>query len=218
MLLSYRHRFLFVHIAKTGGTSIRAALRRYRWGWPYSVPLGICSLMSQATRPRHVLGIKFPRHAKAVAAKEMLPTDFYDSLFKFTVVRNPWDLQVSSFHHLKREHPDLVAEIPDFSTFIRAKFDPQRPYNFLLDISREQQWEYVSDVNGARIVDFIARYETLAEDYRTICERIGIDPPALPHHRRAGDRTHYRSYYDDALREIVGNHYARDVELFGYDF
>jgi len=32
MLLSVKHRFLFVHIAKTGGTSVRAALERLRWG------------------------------------------------------------------------------------------------------------------------------------------------------------------------------------------
>jgi len=47
----------------------------------------------------HELAIKLPRHSKAIAAKEMLPREFYDSLFKFAFVRNPWDLQVSSYHH-----------------------------------------------------------------------------------------------------------------------
>jgi hypothetical protein len=218
MLISYRHKFLFVHIAKTGGTSIRAALRRYRWGWPYTAPLTLCSLMSQMTHPRHVLGIKFPRHAKAVAAKEMLPGEFYQSLFKFTVVRNPWDLQVSSYHHLRREHPGLMQDIPDFRSFLRHKFDPDRPYNFLFDISQERQWEYVCDVDGTRIVDFIARYETLGRDFETICQHVGIEPPSLPHKRKAEDRSDYRAYYDDELREQVATHYARDIELFGYAF
>ncbi len=218
MLISYSHRFLFVHIAKTGGTSIRAALRPYRWGGLYTPPLWMASVVSQATRPKHVLGIKFPRHAKAVAAKEMLPGEFYRSLFKFAVVRNPWDLQVSSYHHLKRERPDVVAETPDFGSFLRHKLDPARPYSYLLDISQERQWEYVCDLDGSLIVDYIARYETLAEDFHTACERIGIAAPALPHERRATDRMGYRDYYDDGMRALVAEHYAEDIRRFGYEF
>lgn len=218
MLISYKHRFLFVHIAKTGGTSIRKALRPYRWGWPYSVPLALCSAMSQMTRPRHVLGIKFPRHAKAIAAREMLPTDFYDSLFKFTVVRNPWDLQVSSYHHLRREHPQLMRDIPDFRTFLERKFDPDRPYNFLLDISQERQWEYICDLEGRQIVDFVARYENLAEDFERICAGIGIAKPQLPHERKASARSAFHNYYDTESRELVARHYATDIQSLGYTF
>lgn len=218
MLISYRHRFLFVHIAKTGGTSIRTALRPYRWGWPYSLPLAVCSLVSQMTRPKHILGIKFPRHAKAIAAKEMLPGDFYAGLFKFAVVRNPWDLQVSSYHHLSREHPRVVADTPDFASFIRRKLDPEREYDYLLDISQERQWEYVCGFDGELIVDFIARYENLQADFDTACERIGLPRITLPHKRKATDRRDYRDYYDDETRALVAEHYAEDIRRFGYAF
>ncbi len=218
MLISYRHRFLFVHIAKTGGTSIRRALRPYRWGWPYTPALALCSLMSQMTQPRHALGIKFPRHAKAIAAHEMLPREFYESLFKFTVVRNPWDLQVSSYHHLCREHPDVVRGLPHFASFLRHKLDAERGYDFLLDISKERQWRYLCDIDGNSIVDYVGRYERLGEDYQHICERIGINPPPLPHERRSSERSDYREYYDDALAELVAEHYADDIRRFGYRF
>ncbi|MCS4503029.1 sulfotransferase family protein [Arhodomonas aquaeolei] len=218
MLISYRHRFLFVHIAKTGGTSIRTALRPYRWGWPYTPVLAAASLISQMTRPKHALGIKFPRHAKAIAAYEMLPRELYEGLFKFAVVRNPWDLQVSSFHHLRREHPQRTAHLDTFETFIRAKLDPERAYDYLLDISQERQWEYVCDFNGRQIVDFVARYERLSEDFAHVCERIGIEAPALPHRRRAGDRGTYQDYYTPETRALVARHYAEDIERFGYRF
>ncbi|SEP14865.1 sulfotransferase family 2 domain-containing protein [Aquisalimonas asiatica] len=218
MLISYSRNFMFVHIAKTGGTSVRAALRKYRWGGWYSLPLGLASMVSQMTRPRHKLGLKFPRHAKAVAALEMLPTDVYDGLFKFTIVRNPWDLQVSSFHHIRREKPEVLEGVNTFEEFLKRKFDPERSYDYMLDISAERQHEYLENLRGEVIVDFIGRYENLQTDFNTICERIGITAPELPHLRRAADRRDYRSYYTDELAEMVAHHYQRDLELLGYTF
>ncbi|MDN3516815.1 sulfotransferase family 2 domain-containing protein [Aquisalimonas lutea] len=218
MLISYSRNFLFVHIAKTGGTSVRAALRKYRWGGWYSVPLGLASVASQMTRPRHKLGLKFPRHAKAIAALEMLPTEVFEGFFKFTVVRNPWDLQVSSYHHIQREKPEVLAGILTFEDFLRRKFDPERPYDFMLDISAERQHEYLVNLRGELIVDFIGRYERLQADFNRICEHIGVTAPALPHLRRADDREDYRRYYTDELAELVARHYQRDLDLLGYRF
>ncbi len=218
MLISYSHNFLFVHIAKTGGTSVRAALRRYRWGGWYTLPLALASAASQLTRPRHKLGIKFPRHAKAVAALEMLPAEVYQGFFKFAIVRNPWDLQVSSYHHIRREKPEVLHGVRCFEDFLRLKFDPERDYDFMLDISAELQHEYLVDLQGHVIVDFIGRYENLQADFGSICERIGIRAPELPHLRRATDRRDYRSYYTDELAELVAHHYQRDLEILGYTF
>lgn len=218
MLISYSHNFLFVHIAKTGGTSVRAALRKYRGAPRYAVPLFLTSMFSQMTRPRHKLGVKFPRHAKAIAAKEMLPTPVFDQLFKFAIVRNPWDLQVSSYHHIRREKPEVLAGVNDFEEFLRRKFDPNRDYDYMLDISAERQWEYLVDLNGNTIVDFIGRYENLAQDFHTICERIGISTPCLPHERKATDRGAYREYYNDETAAMVEEHYQRDIKLLGYTF
>ena len=106
MLLSIRYRFLFVHIPKTGGTSIRAALRYYKWSDPYRIPLFLCSRLSAFTG--HRLACKLPRHAKIIAAHEMLPRDFFDSLFKFAFVRNPWDRAVSFYNYYLNINQSLV--------------------------------------------------------------------------------------------------------------
>ena len=218
MLISHTRNFLFVHIAKTGGTSVRAALRPYRWSGRYAPAILLTSLISQATRPRHRLGIKFPRHAKAVAAKEMLPEAVFRGLFKFVFVRNPWDLQVSSWHHIGREKPDSLYGVKTFPDFLRLKFDPERPYDFMLDISRELQTDYLIDLHGNTIVDFIGRYERLHEDFAAICDRLDLGHLRLPHERRAVDRDDYRRYYTDATAELVARHYARDIDLLGYTF
>lgn len=216
MLLSIQHNFLFVHVAKTGGTSIRAALaplqRRDPWYWP----MFLCSRLSRLGG--HRLGIKFPRHAKIVAAREMLPREFFDGLFKFAFVRNPWDLQVSSYHHLRRERPHLVGD-RNFKEFLRWKLDPERPYQYHLDTSMALQSDSLVGLHGEMLVDFVGRYERLEEDYQRACGRIQIPPPPLPHRRRADDRqADYRSYYDAISGEWVARHFARDLDLFGYRF
>ena len=216
MLLSHRYQFLFVHIAKTGGTSVRSALQRYRWRDPYYLPQWIASRLSGMTG--HRLGIKLPRHCKAITAQEMLPREFYDSLFKFAFVRNPWDLQVSSYHHIRRERPQLMQANESFEDFLRRKLDPERPWQYHLDTSVESQSHYITDLQGRQIVDFIGRYETLQEDFDHICDRIGITPITLPHRRKASDRADYRGYYDDSTRRLVAEHFAPDIERLGYDF
>lgn len=217
MLLSIKYNFLFVHIAKTGGTSVRAALQPLRWRDPWYYPQFLCSRLSHLSG--HRIGSKFPRHARIVAAQEMLPAEFFRGLFKFAVVRNPWDLQVSSYHHIRRERPHLIAHLQDFDQFIRWKLDPQRPYQFHVDTSIQSQLDYLIDLHGRLLVDYIGHYENLQGDFREICQRIGVARLRLPHKRRASDRKRdYRSYYSDALAELVGDYFKRDIEALGYGF
>jgi hypothetical protein len=216
MLLSYRYNFLFVHIAKTGGTSVRASLSPLRWHDP------IYWLMFPAQRLSHLTGhrsvTKFPRHAKAIAAKEMLPREIFNRLFKFTFVRNPWDLQVSSYHHIRRERPDVMAHIKDFPEFIRWKLDSQRSYQYHVDTSIELQSDYIKDLSGKIIVDFIGRTERLQTDFDAVCERIGIASRSLAHKREAKDRADYRKYYDTASIDLVTKYFKADIDMFGYTF
>ena len=148
----------------------------------------------------------------------MLPEEFYDKLFKFAFVRNPWDLQVSSFHHIRRERPHLMQGMDDFESFLRWKLDPDRPYQYHIDTSIELQSDYLVDLHGKVIIDFIGHYENLQEDFDHVCHTIGVSPFQLPHRRKASDRDDYRRYYSDETAELVAGHFKRDIELFGYRF
>lgn len=216
MLLSLKYNFLFVHIAKTGGTSIRDSLWRYKWTDPYRIPQFLCSRLSSLTG--HQIGAKFPRHAKLIAAKEMLPREVFERLVKFAFVRNPWDLQVSSYHHIRRERPQLITHVDSFAAFLRWKFDPDRPPQYHADMSTELQSDYLIDLHGHNLANFVGRYEFLNEDFAEACRLIGIACPKLPHARRATDRKDYRGYYDDATAQRVAEYYRADIERFGYRF
>ncbi|MBN86701.1 MAG: hypothetical protein CL885_04185, partial [Dehalococcoidia bacterium] len=72
-MISHKHRFIFVHIPKTAGTSVTACLRPY------------CETY---LKHHHIL--------------DVLPEN-HDSYYKFCVARNPWDRCVSRYFYLKRE-------------------------------------------------------------------------------------------------------------------
>jgi hypothetical protein len=66
-------------------------------------------------------------------------------------------------------------------------------------------------------VDYIIRFENLADDFRAVCTAIGISPPTLPRYNRSS-REHYAKYYDDELREFVRTRFAAEIQRFNYTF
>jgi hypothetical protein len=84
MLISPKHKLAFIHIPKTGGKSIREALRN-------------------DDPDAHHVG---KWHIAATTAKEMVDWDDYKS---FAVVRNPWERVVSAYTFAAKDRMDLEA-------------------------------------------------------------------------------------------------------------
>ena len=70
---------------------------------------------------------------------------------------------------------------------------------------------------GRILVDFVGRYESLKEDFRYVCSRIGLEGVELIEH---GGTAHadYRELYTREMREIVDAHFWLDIRRFGYEF
>jgi hypothetical protein len=66
-------------------------------------------------------------------------------------------------------------------------------------------------------VDYIMRFENLADDFRAVCNQLDISPVTLPQYNRS-TREHYSKYYDDELRKFVRNRFTEEIERFGYTF
>ncbi|MBN1147305.1 MAG: sulfotransferase family 2 domain-containing protein [Anaerolineales bacterium] len=208
MLISHSHRFIFIHIYKVAGMSVRNALDAY------------------ATKPDIVnrlfykLGLKiaspfqpcrmFPFHARAKLLKQGLPARIYDTYYKFAFVRNPWDWQVSLYHFMLQDpthfQHELLKSMSGFGEYIEWRVSEDK----------NLQKDFVTDDNGKLIVDFVGRYERLADDFRRVCAALKIDA-TLPHINRSSHKD-YRSYYDERSRKMVEEHFAEDIELFGYSF
>ena len=67
------------------------------------------------------------------------------------------------------------------------------------------------------LADHVGRVERMQESYDEIAQQLGI-PSSRLERVNATKRNSYRDYYDQQLIDGVARLYARDLELFGYQF
>ena len=65
-------------------------------------------------------------------------------------------------------------------------------------------------------MNFIGRYENLENDFKTVCDRIGIQRQ-LPHYKLT-NHEHYSRYYDEETIDLVSKKYADEISYFNYEF
>jgi Sulfotransferase family len=148
----------------------------------------------------------------------------FDSYFKFAFVRNPWDRLVSAFSYLKGggNNPDdrafaeqHLAAFDDLSAFVTEWLTPENADSWVHFVP---QYKFVCSRSGKLLVDFVGRFENLAEDYAHVCGELNVERP-LQHINRTPKRSRdYRDCYNDETRRIVADVYRRDIDLFGYTF
>ena len=66
------------------------------------------------------------------------------------------------------------------------------------------------------MVDFIGRFERLADDFHLICSRIGVSA-SLPKENVSRVKP-YQEYYSEETKELVRRTFEPDISLFKYDF
>jgi len=200
-MISLQKHFLFVHIPKTAGNSIQTALR------DYSEDQLVALRKEQDGIER--FGLRNPKynikkHSTLAEYRDALENEQFRSLYKFSCVRNPWDRMVS-YYFTPTQNPEtwdrkkfrkMISKIVSVADYLRLDQDDEDPFTN---------------------VDYIMRFENLAEDFRTVCGKVGISAATLPRYNRS-NREHYSKYYDDELRELVRTQFAAEIERFGYTF
>jgi hypothetical protein len=79
------------------------------------------------------------------------------------------------------------------------------------------QWTTVMDKKNNFLPDYIGRFENLRQDFAFVSEKMGSPIRELPHLLKTY-RRNYKENYNEKTIEIVRRRYARDLEMFQYDF
>ncbi|GAB4214754.1 MAG: hypothetical protein OHK0012_13410 [Synechococcales cyanobacterium] len=219
-IVSYRKKFIFIHITKTAGTSVTSVLEPYgdppilssKWvrnsihileKW---LPIRIIPFTGRAILPIHA-------DAKEITTRYQ-NVDLH-SFYRFSFVRNPWDRVVSlytfrrtsrkKFTNAKKYEKAMSQSFSEFvEDFCGRRFLSQAERLFL-------------DPQGNLDMDFVGKMENLDQDLPIVLKNLGIPNNSVPRKNRTR-HDHYVSLYDSHTKKLVADAFAKDIELFQYRF
>jgi hypothetical protein len=203
MLISEKYKFIFIHIQKTGGTSLMEVL-------------------SETIPDLRPLCFKHDGATEGIAE---LGEDEWKKYFKFAFVRNPWDRMVS-WYSMIINTPEKVTKLrlyarnnsTNFEEFLRNCTDSISDDDGIQSFSKNQL-DYLIDGNGKLAVDYIGRFESLDKSFKYFLKKVNFDDKIkLPHVNHGSLHKHYSTYYNESTREIVAERFLKDIEKFSYSF
>jgi len=201
-MISHEHKFIFVHIPKCAGCSLKEHLKEN------------CG-NELINSDHHSLDAIFRTFGPQVK-------DYY----KFTFVRNPWDRIVSLYSFWLNQTPNSVFYQWDFEqvNFIKNNnlsfndFVKLIPLNNSVFHEKPHLLSYIGHfIKSPSSLDFIGRIENFQEDLVKIFGQIGIKMQKDRWSNKSKHK-HYSEYYNNETRDIIAKQYSKDIEYFGYEF
>ncbi len=230
MIVSHKHRFIFLKTAKTAGTSIEIALSRflgdddivtpisaadeklrrelgYRGPQNFRIPFRQLSASELATVVIRGRRKQFYNHMTSNQMRPLIGDTIWNSYYKFCFERNPFDRVVSLYYWCCKSEPR-----PSLTEFIRGEE---------LRLLTERGIDIYSTSNGEIAVDKVGRYENLTEELEEIRRTLALpEPLTLPlakaSHR--SDRRHYSEVIDHPSRITIEARFRREMQLWNYQF
>ena len=212
LVASRSHGFLFIHIPKTAGGSLKRALLA-QCPDAVSPEIGAQGL-------QRAVGVPLPTAVKNMIARSVQygPLRFlvtttghptaaliflahpkFHAYRKFAFVRNPFDRIVSAYEYARQQ--ERYDE--EFSCFVEdcpRRLQPQ--VNFVFFYRK-------------LMVDWIGRFERLEEDVESLRGWLGLPELMLPH-RNKTVRTRYEDYLTPSLKRRIIDVYGADFAAFDY--
>jgi hypothetical protein len=201
---------LFIHIPKTGGSSIEQYL-----AYKYKIPLNNKSLFMFLNKSTIIsdgfnkkISLQHQTYDTIYKYRDILNVNFDNKLIIFTIVRNPYTRIMSDLFHLKLIKKDSLKE--EVFTIIN-KYIITIPH--IYDNHNIPQYKYIIDSDENIINNIkILRIESLKDDMK----KIGFNDFNIYVNKNKLDINNYDNYLNDDSIKLINNFYEKDFILFNY--
>jgi len=226
MIVSHKHRFIFIKTHKTAGSSLEVALARecgpqdivshmednLATGLPRNYgptsALGAVYNRHKLVRKlidRHspMLGAFYYEHMPATRVRELVGDDVWQSYYKFCFERNPWD-KVVSYYLWKKEGQGKHQ--PEFERYVSTK-------SHRLPVASRLYCD-----NDRILVDQVFALRQLSGALAALRSKLCLNlPEPLPREKTglATTREPYMSFYSQARNARAARLVAHDLDLVG---
>ncbi|HCA49139.1 MAG: hypothetical protein CMM06_01600 [Rhodopirellula sp.] len=226
MIVSYKHKFIFVHLGRTGGRSLTESLIPHCDADDIITPVG-----NHPGQNHH----GWHRHESAVSIRDRLGREFFEECYVFTVDRNPWDKVLSNYWAYKGYSHGKGGKTEQISIFERLwraisgypwSFDTWLKYRALKsklpgsNVRFPVSFNKFADGEGEIIVDKIFRFEEFQESVKELSMKLGfqVDWRQSQGTGTRKNRESYRTQYSPYGTQLVADVFSKEIELLGYTF
>ena len=214
MIISRGRQFIFVHIPKTGGTSLALALE----GRAMKDDLMLGDTPKALNRRRRLKAVeargRLWKHSTLADIDGLVSRDEMAGMFCFTLVRNPWDRMVSYYHWLREQSFDHVAvrkaKALAFGDFLADE-------EIAASIRAMPYGAYMVDATGRDRAALYIRLEHFDEDAAPLWAHLGFRL-SLPRENASARHGDYRRYYTADESERLAELASTDIARFRYTF
>lgn len=199
LIVNHKFRFIFIHIPKTGGTSVRSALSTLEG-----------SDRSITAKTKHETPNEFQDRLKQSVRNSATTSNFEDYLW-ISFVRNPWDRFSSLHRYLLQGQKKKYQHVPqDLNTFVEVLMGPSPPEWSNTIRSLRPQSDYLPRLGS----HFIGRYENINEDFQRISNIFGQKLDLVHHNSTLPNSA---SMSSESINSIA-KFYSTDIERFDYEY
>lgn len=232
-----KYNALFIHIPKNAGRSIATALfpkdvtsTSGRRSWANRLAHLAQNMTGNAIANELLIGtIDVSLSGAHLTLSEIELLGFLsrheiEGMFKFCVVRNPFERAISSVLHFGRRRYQEEFQLGNNPSAKEMDYALHRwleiePEDHNIRAHRRPQAHYIFDTRHAVAVDQVLRIENLQADFAVLKRNLNAGSVELPWVGKSKE-THdtYMSLYTDAARKAVQKAFEIDLDIFKYTF
>lgn len=212
-MINYDLKCLFVAIPKTASTSVRKIIGEH--GRPHMTIVQTKEwLYEDLSRNSDLLEKIREQFDYKYKNKRDLVDVIFESYFKFSFVRNPWDRFVSLYS--RKDGGIRYSNKMNFERFVKESKSSSITCRWIDDVKYQLDW--IRDENKNILVDFIGKYENLNDDWKIVAKKLNVNNKLPISNRNMTRNRDYTKYYTNESRDIIYNKFKEDIDYFGYKF